>query len=76
MKTPMTATPPMSDREKDEIRFSYREAVESLLYITSKTRPDMAFTVNVESCILENPDKSAVQNVKITLRYVKGLKDI
>jgi hypothetical protein len=43
--------------------------------MTSKTRPDMAFAVNVESRTLENPDKIAVQNVKGTLRYVKGTQD-
>jgi hypothetical protein len=72
MKTPMTAIPPTSDREKNELRFPYREAIGSLLCMTSKTRPDIAFAVNVESRTLENPDKSAVQNVRRTLRYVKG----
>ncbi|XP_033610933.1 secreted RxLR effector protein 161-like [Cryptotermes secundus] len=35
----------------------------------------MAFVVNVESQTLENPDKMAAQNVKRTLRYVKGTRD-
>ncbi|XP_033611098.1 secreted RxLR effector protein 161-like [Cryptotermes secundus] len=35
----------------------------------------MAFAVNVESRTLENRDKIAVQNVKRTLRYVKGTQD-
>jgi hypothetical protein len=43
--------------------------------MTSKTRLGMAFAVNVESHTLENPDKIAVQNVKRTLRYVKGTQD-
>ena len=72
MKTPMAMTTPMNDEGENDIRFPYREAVGSLLYMTSKTRPDMAFAVNVESRTLENPDKIAVQNVKRTLRYVKG----
>jgi hypothetical protein len=52
------------------MRFPYREAAGNLLYMTSKTRPDMAFAVNVESRTLENPDKSAVHNVKRTIRYI------
>jgi hypothetical protein len=36
----------------------------------------MAFAVNVESRTLEKPDRIAVQNVKRTLRYVKGTLDI
>ena len=75
IKTPMATTPPSNDKGENDIRFPYREAVGSLLYITSKTRPNTAFAVNVESQTLENPDKIAVQNVKRTLRYVKGTRD-
>jgi hypothetical protein len=75
MKTPMTKTS-TNDKEGNDIRFPYREAVGSLLYMTSKTRPDVAFAVNVESRTLENPDNPAVQNVKRTFRYVNGTQDI
>ncbi|PNF26042.1 hypothetical protein B7P43_G06356 [Cryptotermes secundus] len=75
MKTPMATTPPTNDEGENDIRFLYTEAVGSLLYMSSKTRPDMAFAVNVESRTLENPDKVAVQNAKRTLRYVKGTRD-
>jgi hypothetical protein len=77
MKTPMAVTPTMSDIEQNEKIFPYREAVGSLLYMTSKTRPDMPFTVNEESrCTQENPYKIAVYIVKRTFRYVKGTKHI
>ena len=72
MKTPMATTKPTNEEGENEIRFPYREAVGSLLYMTSKTRSNMVFAVNVESRTLENPDKITVQNVKRTLRYVKG----
>jgi hypothetical protein len=32
--------------------------------------------VNVESCTLENPDKTAIQNVKKTLKYLQGIQDL
>jgi histone deacetylase 1/2 len=76
MKTPMATTPPTNGKGEKDIKFPYREAVGSLLYMTSKTRPKMAFAINVESRTFENPDKINVQNVKRTLRYVKGTQDI
>ncbi|XP_033610669.1 secreted RxLR effector protein 161-like [Cryptotermes secundus] len=60
MKTPVATTPPTNDEGENDIRFPYREAVGSLLY--------MALAVNVESRTLEIPDKLAV---KRTLGYVK-----
>jgi hypothetical protein len=52
-------------------RFPYRAAVGSLLYMTCKTRPDMAYSVNYESQFLDNPPHKNIQDVKRTLRYWK-----
>lgn len=48
------------------IKFPYREAVGSLLYLSTKTRLDLTYSVNNESRSVENP------TVKRTLRYLKG----
>jgi len=62
------------DNEEDSSprakNFPYREAVGSLLYLTTKTRPDAAFAVNYESRNLENPTELNVRNVKQTIKYL------
>ncbi|CAB3249541.1 unnamed protein product [Arctia plantaginis] len=55
--------------------FLMREAVGSLLYLSSKTRPDIALAINLESKHLENFTSSDVANVKQTLRYINGSID-
>lgn len=52
--------------------FPFRQAVGSILYAASKTRPDIAYAVNVVSRYLENPTEHDVQNVKRILRYLNG----
>lgn len=62
--------------EKGKTKFPYRESVGSLLYMTNKTRPDMTYAVNFESRSMENPTRENVQNIKRTLRYLKGTTDL
>lgn len=60
------------ENQIEVINFPYRKAVGSLLYLSNKTRPDIAFATNVVSRHLDNPDKSDVIKVKRILRYLKG----
>lgn len=58
------------------LSYPYREAIGSLMYLNSRTRPDLSFAVNYESRFLENPTEQDVKNVKRTLRYIQGHKNI
>lgn len=51
-------TPLAAGGEEDtttETKFQYRQAVGSLLYLSGKARPDLAFSVNYESRRTERP---------------------
>ena len=50
----------------------YRQAIGSLIYLVSGTRPDLAFGVTKLSQYLENPQKNHWTAVKRVLRYLKG----
>ncbi|XP_046389411.1 uncharacterized protein LOC124158260 [Ischnura elegans] len=71
-KTPIVADNKVDEYPEKEIKFNYREAVGSLLYLSCKTRPDLSFAVNYESRSMENPQKQDYVNIKRTLRYLKG----
>lgn len=59
-------------KQLDIVSFPYRKAVGSLLYLSNKTRPDLAFATNVASRCLDNPEKKDIIRVKRILRYLKG----
>ncbi|XP_044760194.1 secreted RxLR effector protein 161-like [Coccinella septempunctata] len=77
MKTPLVPDEKSGDTQ-DEIEkplFPYREAIGSLLYLSCKTRPDLAFAINYESRFTEDPMNKDYKNIKRTLRYLQGTKD-
>jgi hypothetical protein len=59
------------DNLKAEL-FPYREAVGSLLYLTTATRPDIAFAVSQVAQHSENPDETHWAAVKRIFAYLKG----
>lgn len=58
-------TPPKSKK------FTYREIVGSLLYISSKTRPDISYATNYSSRYIENYSQENINDVKHILKYLK-----
>ena len=53
----------------------YREAVGSLIYLTTCTRPDLSFVVSRLSQYLAKPTEEQWVTVKHVLRYLKGTAD-
>lgn len=70
--TPMIPAYSKTPDPLSKTKFQYREAVGSLLYLSNKTRPDIAFAVSYASRFLDSPKESDVETVKRTLRYLKG----
>ncbi|KAH9127698.1 hypothetical protein AeMF1_002039 [Aphanomyces euteiches] len=53
----------------------FRTVVGELLYLTTTTRPDIAFTVTLLSRHLNNPAEEHQHIAKRVLRYLRGSKD-
>lgn len=58
--------------EKVTAKVPYREAVGSLMYLTTATRPDVAFAVNKAARAMENPTNHDWNQVKRIFRYLKS----
>jgi hypothetical protein len=55
--------------------FPYREAVGSLLYLSTHTRPDISFTVGMLGRAMVKPYAQDVVAVKRLMRYISGTRD-
>jgi hypothetical protein len=54
----------------------YRALIGTLLYISTKTRPDIAHTVGMRSRFAQNPTTQHWQAAKSVLRYLKGTQSL
>ncbi|GJQ79272.1 hypothetical protein Trydic_g5515 [Trypoxylus dichotomus] len=54
----------------------YREAIGSLLYLETVSRPDLTFTINYFSQVLEEPTIKHWNMVKRVLRYLRGTTEL
>lgn len=61
--TPMLANKKINDNGNRTKNFPYREAVGSLLYLTTKTRPDLNYAVINNSRYVTKPSDTNVTNV-------------
>lgn len=68
----------INDDRSEEINevFPYRESVGSILYLSSKTRPDLAYAAGYASRHLDKPYKQDVANIKRILRYINATKNL
>lgn len=53
----------------------YREMLGCLLYLSTRTRPDIASAVNMLARQSNNPSTSSLSGIKRVLRYLKGTED-
>ena len=77
--TPFDAGSKLKKTEDGEItcdRAKYQSAVGSLLYLSTKTRPDIAYAVGVVSRFCSNPSNSHWVAVKRILRYLQGTVNV
>lgn len=68
-------TDAQTNMSSQQINFPYRECVGGLLYLSTRTRPDIAEAVNKASRKIENPSQTDVIAVKKILRYLAGTRD-
>lgn len=80
-KPVLTPVDPASNLVKSENELSdfdanrYQSAVGSLLYLSTKTRPDIAFAVNNVARFCASPSQQHWTAVKRIFRYLKGTSD-
>lgn len=58
-----------------QVKFPYRQAIGSLMYLAIGTRPDICYAVNLLSRFMENPSQAHVTAVKRVIRYIKGTSE-
>uniref|UniRef100_H3H946 Reverse transcriptase Ty1/copia-type domain-containing protein n=1 Tax=Phytophthora ramorum TaxID=164328 RepID=H3H946_PHYRM len=66
---------PTNDEEEVNTEFPYREAIGMLMYLTTSTRPDLAFVLSQLSRFVAHPSAKHVGTVKRVLRYLAGTVD-
>ena len=54
----------------------FREAIGALLYVSTRTRPDIAAAFGILSRKCENPSEQDWANVKRIMRYLKGISSM
>lgn len=62
--------------DNEQISFPYREAIGSLLYLSTATRPDISYGVNLLSRYINNPSIQHVNQLKKIIRYLIKTKNL
>ena len=64
-----------SNSDELEERVPYREAIGSLIYLATATRPDIAFAVGKAARVMDKPERRNWNDVKRIVRYLRGTTD-
>nr|GAT46002.1 predicted protein [Mycena chlorophos] len=68
---------PTDDATKLQMKkLPYRELIGALVWLSTATRPDLAFTVAVLSRFVSNPGRAHWDAAKRTLQYLKGTRTL
>lgn len=57
---------------KTNVSFTFREAVGSLLFLATVSRPDISYAISTVSRYLNDHNESHCQAVKRIFKYIKG----
>ena len=63
---------PKNIQDENDAKFPYREAVGSLIFAVTCTRPDIAYAVNQVAQFSNKPSKAHWEAIKQILSYLKG----
>lgn len=75
--TPVDVNVKLSKNENEIIsNFPYREAVGALLFLSSVSRPDITYAVNLVSRYVNNPGAIHINAVKRIIRYLISTKEM
>ena len=76
-RTPTTKEALGSDEQGEPMEdpWNYRSVIGMLLYLSTNTRPDIAYAVSQVARFSHNPKKSHASAVKTIIRYLAGSKD-
>ena len=77
IRSPLNSAVDLSSKEGEIIswKYDYRSVIGSLVYLTVKTRPDIAVAVSMSSQHVGSPTKIQTAVVKRVLRYMKATID-
>lgn len=62
--------------DNEQVNFPYREAIGSLLFLSTASRPDISYGVNLLSRYINNPSTQHVSQLKRIIRYLIKTKDL
>ena len=69
------SVPRVNNNTGTRSNFPYREAIGSLVYLATQTRPDIAHAVSVLSRYSNNPSQAHINAVKRIFRYLSGTRN-